>query len=814
MKNQRLSGIGDITGFSQSANSVVFRCAKGLVRLSVVNERVIRVEAVSGDSFPVKRSFVVLESVKPSETAFGVAEDSKGWLLTTSALRVHVTRSPCSLTFRDLQGRVLSEDASDIVVKGEGDELRCIKVLPKNEHYYGFGHKGGRLDKRGTRMVMWNQYQAYTPDSDPLSINVPFFVAIRAGIAFGVYLDSPAKSVFDMGAKNRKQYSFTCSDPHLDYYFIYGPDPKQVLYSYSRLTGTMPLPPRWVLGYHQSRYSYPTERRVREIARELRTRQIPCDVIWFDIHYMDGYRLFTWDKKAFRNPEKLIANLRAAGFHSVVIIDPGVKQEEAYSVYKSGVAKDCFLRKVDGSLFVGTVWPGSAVFPNFLSPAVRLWWGDLHTPLLDQGVAAIWNDLNEPQVFLYAEYDELAKTVHFDGERTYPDAYMHNLYANLENQATFEALLRRRPNQRPWILSRAGWAGVQRYAAVWTADCASTWEYLRVTVPMLLNLGMSGMPFVGSDIGGFFKDCTSELFTRWLEMAVFTPFCRDHTCDGTADQEPWAFGPEVEAISRRFINRRYQLLPYLYDLVYEAAVTGTPIVRPLVLEFPNDERCSATDDEFLLGGSLLIAPILRESAKEREVYLPAGKWIDQRTLQAYKGPSTIRVPAALGECPTFARVGSIIPLQPVVQHTGEPIKQLQLAVFPPTVAGDAVEYRHYEDDGETLGYKQGDVAFTQYWCHAEPGEIAFSILPREGSYNPGKRNYRLSIHAIEEKPHRVLLDERVLTRLRDVRRLDSVSTGWFWQRQNRTLQIQFPDNGNRLDLRIMCSREAEDQKRH
>lgn len=781
---------------------MVFRCTKGLVRLSVVDERVIRVEAVFGDSFPVKRSFVVLESIKPKGGAFGVSDDSSGWVLTTRALRVRVTRSPCHLAFEDLQGRVLDEDASDVVAKGEGEELRCIKVLPKNEHYFGFGHKGGRLDKRGTRMVMWNQYQAYTPDSDPLSINAPFFLAIRAGIAHGIYLDSPARSVFDMGAENPKQYSITCSDPHLDYYFIYGPDPKQVLYSYSQLTGTMPLPPRWTLGYHQSRYSYPTEKRVREIARELRNRRIPCDAVWFDIHYMDGYRLFTWDKKAFPTPQKLMTDLRATGFRSVVIIDPGVKQEKTYAVYKSGIAKDCFLHKSDGSLFVGTVWPGPSVFPNFLNPKVRQWWGDLHASLLKEGVAAVWNDLNEPQVFLYAEYDELAKTMHSDGERTYPDAYVHNLYANLENQATFETLLRHRPNQRPWVLSRAGWAGVQRYAAVWTADNTSAWDHLRVTVPMLLNVGMSGMPFVGSDVGGFFKDCSPELFIRWLQMAVFTPFCRDHTCDGTANQEPWAFGTEAETISRHSINQRYRLLPYLYDLIHEASLTGTPVVRPLILEFPNDERCCAVEDEFLLGASVLIAPILSEGARERQVYLPAGEWIDERTLRTYTGPVTIRVSAPLSDCPTFARIGSIVPLHPIVQHTGEPVDQLHLAIFPPTVVNDAVEYRHYEDDGETLAYQQGEVAFTQYWCQAEPDGIAFSILTREGAYDPGQRSYRLFFHQVGQQPAHVLLDEKQLTRIDDHDRFETVTTGWYWNAKNHVLWIQFPDNGNRMELKI------------
>ncbi len=793
--------VGDVLEVEVEGKSVNFRCDNALLRLSVRDEGVIRVRMTTGEAFTKDSSFLVLPLQRRSSPSIEFFEEEAGWCLKTSAVQVHINRSPCRLTFYDSQGQRLNEDVLPVGMSGNSFQVQCSKVLPSNEHFYGFGHKGGRLDKRGSKMIMWNQYFPYQPDTDPLSVNVPFFVAIRQGKAHGLFFDTTVRCFFDMGATSPETYTITIDEPELDYYFICGPSPKQVLYSYSQLTGKMPLPPRWTLGYHQCRYSYPNEQRIREVTSELRKRRIPCDSIWFDIHYLDGYRVFTWDKEAFPNPSNLIEDFAADGFRSVVIIDPGVKQEEDYPIYRDGLAYDYFLRKGDGNLFVGTVWPGAVVLPDFLQPKVRRWWGNLHTTLIEQGVAAIWNDMNEPQLFLYQEYDELVKVVHSDGRQTYPHAYIHNLYANLMNQSTFEALLRLRPNKRPWVLTRAGWAGVQRYAAVWTSDNSSKWDHLQVTIPMLLNLGMAGIPFVGADVGGFFNDCTPELFTRWIQMAVFTPFCRNHTYKDTVDQEPWAFTEKVETISRRYIEWRYQLLPYFYDLFYDASKTGTPIIRPLILEFPSDEHCHTVNDEFLLGSSLLVAPVLTEGKESREVYLPPGHWIDYHTKQRYTGPVIITVSAPLDQCPIFVRRGSIIPLQPVVQHSGEAVDLLHLDVYPSP--NGSIEYLHYEDDGETLAYQHGEMATTQYWCHTEAEEIRLDILPSEGSYTSDQRHYMVTIPTFEKCPTRVLLNAGQLRYMKSVTEFEKAEAGWCWRENNHTVIIKFPDTRTRMELCIL-----------
>jgi alpha-glucosidase len=796
---QPLVSIGDVVSIEKEKTSVTFQCENALLRLTIREARIIQIRTTFQDEFKLDESFIVIPSSKASPE-FELLEDADGWHLKTSALQVNISKSPCRLIFCDSQGTLINADTEPTGISGNNQQVCCSKVMPLKEHYYGFGHKGVPLDKRGTLMTMWNQHQLYKPDSDPLSVNVPFFIAIYQGNAYGLFFDTPAKSIFDMGASDSNSYTITLEDTELNYYFIFGPDPKQVLYSYSRLTGTMSLPPKWTLGYHQCRYSYPTEKRIREIASELRHRRIPCDAIWFDIHYLDNFRFFTWDMKAFPNPKQLISDLAKDDFHSVVIIDPGVVQDENYQVYQDGLANDSFLRKEDGEFFFGTTWGGPAVFPDFLQSKVRRWWGDLHIPLLKQGVAAIWNDLNEPQVFMIEEYDELAKAVHSDGNRIYPHTYIHNLYANLMNQATFEALQRLRPNIRPWILSRSGWAGVQRFAAVWTADNGSSWEHLRASVPMLLNLSMAGIPFVGADVGGFFGDCTPELFARWIQMAVFTPFCRDHTCVNTVDQEPWAFGEEVEEISRHYISWRYRLLPYLYDLAHEASITSTPIIRPLILEFPNDEHCHSVDDEFLLGPSLLIAPILTEGGKEREIYLPPASWVDPHTQEQYTGPTTIKIQTPLDYCPTFVRLGSIIPLHPVVQHTGEPIHQLHLDIYPSSFPDGAAEYSHYEDDGNTLAYKQNEIAITQYWCYTEPNKLQLDILAPEGTYNPESRTYFLNFRTLSKPPKNVILDSCDLTKIDNIESVDQTAEGWFWRDDDKTLIVKFPDRRNRMEV--------------
>ena len=662
--------------------------------------------------------------------------------ITTSALKVTVNHAPLRMSFATAAGESLDEDR-------EITANRIYKRLRDDEHVYALGEKNGPLDKRGWKLggyslTMWNSDTfGYDSSTDPIYVSVPFYIVMRKGVGFGVFLDNTYRSNFDIGHQTEGVLSFGAEGGPLDYYFIYGPDPKKVIERYTALTGRMPLPPLWALGYNQCRYSYFPESKVRFIAQNFRERHIPADVIWLDIHYLDGYKPFTWDRKRFPDPAKMIADLRADGFRIVTIIDPHPKAEKGYAPYDTGLAGDHFVKNPDGSIYEAPVWPsraedgltpdwskpgrGYSVFPDFSKPAARAWWGGLYADLVNVGVAGIWNDMNEPAVF-ETPTGTMPLDVRHNNEGAPTDhREIHNVYGMLMTRSTYEGLLKLRPNERPFVLSRASFAGGQRYAALWPGDNVSTWSHLQQSIPTLLGMGMSGFPFVGSDIGGFVDAPTPELYTRWLQTGVFYPFMRTHTAYGTPDQEPWSYGAAYEDINRRAIELRYQLLPHIYNVMREASETGVPAMRPLMLEFPSDEATYGISDEFLFGSDLLIAPVLREAATSRGVYLPAGDWYDFWTGEHYVGPKGIDVPVTLASIPIFVRGGAFVFMQPVVQSTSEmPGQPLQVMVF-----GDGERWL-YEDAGNGFGASMR----RKFSRHGDTIEVSAP----EGTYRPQARS--------------------------------------------------------------------------
>jgi alpha-glucosidase len=537
--------------------------------------------------------------------------------------------------------------------------------------------------------------------------------------------------------------------PELDYYLIYGRDPAAILRSYSELTGRMPLPPRWALGYHQCRWSYTSEAEVRDLARQFRARRIPCDVIHLDIDYMRGFRVFTWSPQRFANPARMISDLRRDGFKTVTIIDPGVKYEpEAdYEVFEQGVANDYFVRSAGGQLVHGYVWPDKAVFPDFIRPDVRAWWGEQHRGLVESGVAGIWNDMNEPALMDRPFGDDGQQiALPLDAPQGPPDertthAETHNLYGLTMARACREALDTLRPDQRSFVLTRSGFAGIQRWSAVWMGDNQSLWEHLEQSMPMLCNMGLSGVPFVGSDIGGFGGNATGELFARWMQLGMLYPFMRAHSALGTERHEPWAFGERVERICREYIELRYRLLPYLYTLFWEAASAGAPILRPLLYDFPTDPQTVALHDQLMLGPALMAAPIYRPGATHRAVYLPAGGWYDWWSGARYDGPTHMLAHAPLERMPLYVRAGAIVPLGPVLQYADErPLDELTLRIWP----GDGA-WTLYEDDGQSFAHQQGAFATTTIRVRSADAQTIVALAAREGPYSPPPRTITVEV---------------------------------------------------------------------
>ncbi|MCS7222530.1 MAG: glycoside hydrolase family 31 protein [Anaerolineae bacterium] len=757
MTEQAFQPIGHLLRWARRDATFDLFCQNGRVRVQVLTSNLIRVRATPMADFGPDESWAV---VKSEWDAPAVNVEENGWALalSTSELRLEIGKEPLRLRFYDAQGRLLSADEESRGMGWQGGAPVAYFALPDDEHILGLGEKVGPLDKRDHRWEMWNTdaHPRHLPTTDPMYESFPVYLGLRPGLGYARFFDNTWRSHFDFGYSEPGVFRYDAAGGELNYYFLYGPEPAAILARYSELTGRMPMPPRWALGHQQCRWSYYPEAKVREVAQKLRSHGLPTDVIYLDIDYMDGYRVFTWDRERFPDPKKLIADLRAQGFRTVTIVDPGVKVDEQYDVYREGVAHGYFCKKPDGSLFVGPVWPGDAVFPDFTHPEVRRWWGDLHQePLLDMGVAGIWNDMNEPAVFGGVGWTMDEDVIHYDYGHYTPHSKSHNVYGLLMTRATREALERMRPNERAFVLTRAAYAGVQRYAAVWMGDNSSWWEHLWLAMPMCLSVGLAGQPFVGVDIGGFSEDCTPELYARWVQLGAFTPLCRTHTALGTRDQEPYAFGPEVERIARRYLELRYRLLPYIYTLFWEASQTGAPIMRPLVYAYPDDPTTYEISDQFLWGHAFLVAPIYQEKVTHRAVYLPAGRWIDYWTGRMHEGPSWIVAEAPLDTLPLYVRAGSIIPTGPAMQYTDEkPLDPLTLEVF----GGGSGRFTLYEDDGLTMAYREGDWAITEMIYEETSSAATLTISARQGKYRPAPRRIIARFHGWPQPTTSITLD--------------------------------------------------------
>ena len=593
------------------------------------------------------------------------------------------------------------------VLNGHEDyKVYVSKTMEEDMYFYGLGERTGALNKKGKHYKNWN-----TDDPSPhgetfeqLYKSIPFLISIKDKEAFGIFFDNHFESHFDMGKENSNYYYFSAVDGNLDYYFIYGPSVKNVVNEYTNLTGKTPLPQMWTLGYQQCRWSYAPKERALEIANAFRDKGIPCDTIYLDIDYMDGFRVFTWDNKKFENPKAFTDELKNMGFKVVTIIDPGVKIDKEYSIYSEGLANDYFAKDKDGIVYKNKVWPGDSVYPDFMNSNVRKWWANNQKIMIDTGVSGIWNDMNEPASFNGPLPDDVA--FNEDGlEVTHKE--IHNVYGHMMSKATYEGI-KEYTNKRPFVITRACYSGTQKYSTIWTGDNQSTWEHLRMSIPMLMNLGLSGMCFCGTDVGGFGHDCTGELLSRWVQVGAFTPLFRNHSAMGTRDQEPWAFDKETEEINKKYIELRYKLIPYLYDLMWKCENTGEPIIRPLLFEYQDDKNTYEINDEFLCGDSILVAPVVEQGMRQKLVYLPKGsEWIDFWTGDSYNGGQYIIKEAPLDICPIFIKAASVIPNGVQQNYIGEKeIDELNLNIY---LSKDKKEFKyiHYNDDGESFDYKNG-----------------------------------------------------------------------------------------------------------
>jgi alpha-glucosidase len=531
-----------------------------------------------------------------------------------------------------------------------------------------------------------------------------------------------------------------------------------ILSAYTWVTGRMPAPPVWSLGFHHCRWHPYDAAAVLDLADQYRRRAVPCDVLWLDIDYMDGFRVFTWNTSRYPDPEGLVATLGDKRLRLITIIDPGVKAEPGYAVFDEGRDKNLFCKTESGRLYIGHVWPGRTVFPDFVKPEARAFWGRLNAEHVARGISGIWNDMNEPAT---GGIDPFAMRFDRDGQN-WPHERYHNQYALLMAMGTREGLLAARPDERPFILSRAGFAGIQRVSAQWMGDNTSSWAHLAMSVPMAAGLGISGQPFVGADIPGFGGRPTGELMVRWMQQGALTPFCRVHNCAGMPDQYPWSFGKGVENLCREAIELRYRLLPYLYATFLLASETGAPVQRPLVYHYQGDRQAREAEDQYLLGDALLVAAILEEGRTQRNVYLPEGTWVDWHTHETLRGGRWLTAQAPIDRIPLYARGGAVIPMlaEAPLSTMGHRPASIDLLVVVAEEDGEWTSVLH-EDDGTTYAFQRGAFLRTTIVLARQGKRVSISARTEGGGF-PEHERKRLRLVFANCEPKDVEIDgERV-----------------------------------------------------
>lgn len=617
----------------------------------------------------------------------------------------------------------------------EESGLNCARIpFPDDVDLYGTGEVVGPLKRNGTEVIMWNtdNYAYGTADGKRLYQSHPWIMGLRIdGSCFGVIVDHTWKQTFYLS----NPIDIKSEGPPFRILVIERDSPREMMHALGELTGTISLPPLWALGYHQCRYSYYPDDRVMEIAEEFRQRNIPCDVIWMDIDYMDGYRVFTFDPVGFPDPQALNAFLHEHGFKSIWMIDPGVKRDPGYFVYDSGTAQDVWVQKTNGSTYYGDVWPGECTFPDFTMPETRSWWSMLYQDFMATGIDGVWNDMNEPAVFNGPGGTMPEDNHHRGGGELPPDVHLryHNVYGYLMVQASREGIMQANPEKRPFVLTRANHLGGQRFAATWTGDNISSTEHMELSIPMSLTLGLSGQPFSGPDIGGFVGSPSAELMGQWMALGAFYPFCRNHTSTGTQDQEPWSYGEEVEQASRIALNRRYRLLPYWYTLFYEASLSGMPVMRPVFFADPTDLSLREEQEAFLVGSDLLVVPQWAEQPE-----LPSGIW-REIYISGDHFPDDPYQPQIL------QRGGSIIPLAQPMQSTEQfQADSITLLVSPDEEKLAAGEL--YADAGEGWGYLEGEYKVTGFEAIPVSADtLLVSCSSLEGHWDVSNRKYRVGV---------------------------------------------------------------------
>lgn len=784
---------GKVISFSKTAAGLNFNSDFAFAAINFYSDTVIRL-SFSQEPLSDRKSYAVVTDAEEGNHKFEESADKL--ILSSGSLHCELDKSDAKISFYKHSGQLINCDG--LPVSWIGTEVSVFKKLFNDEKFVGLGEKTGPLNRRGHAYTNWNTDKfAYAVDQDPLYASIPFYIGVQGGLCYGIFLDNTHKTTFNFGASSDRFSWFSAEDGVLDYYFIYGESIAEILEQYSKLCGFMPMPARWALGFQQCRYSYYPDKEIYQLADTFREKEIPCDVIYLDIHYMEEYRAFTFDPIRFPKPGEMVNYLKNKGIKTAVILDPGIAVKKGYEPYDSGIASDVFVKYPDGENYTGEVWPGKSHFPDFTSAATRRWWGGLMQFYTKLGVKGFWNDMNEPAAWGQCLPNNLL--FEMEGEKaTHREA--RNVYGMLMSRSTREGVEARMPNERPFLLTRAAYSGVQRYAALWTGDNVSSDEHLMLGQRLINSLGLSGISFCGNDVGGFAGEASHALYARWISLAAFQPFFRAHTAVNTKDAEPWSFGEEVEQIARNYISLRYRLMPYIYSMMRFSQQKGMPLNRSLVFDYAFEENTYKAEyqHQFFCGDSLLIAPV--ESTKDYvKVWLPESDWYCFWTGKKYSGNQEIVIESPLWRLPVFVKSGAIIPMQPNAQHLDESSKELTLHIYGNAKGRTVI----YEDDGISNDYL--NEVFSERLAILDSNSL--TITAACGNYYSTVETLKIVFHGfISDK---IELDGvQIITDFEDLRQLQPISgIDTFYENKGENLiekglqQFSIPYSRNKMTIK-------------
>ena len=753
-----------IINFSKDVDTLYFYTENDVVlQLTVLRDSVLRFRYTTTGNFENDFSYAITKYASTGYNHLEISENEKFYIVRTSKLICNISKENLKISIYDsLDGTLINEDELGFHWEESyhygGNIVKMSKTINDKESYYGLGDKPEHLNLKGKRFENWvTDSYAFGKHTDPIYKAIPFYTGLHHNKSYGIFFDNSFRSYFDFGQERRHVTSFWPQGGEMNYYFIYGPKMNDVIESYTDLTGKPhQLPPLWALGFHQCKWSYYPESEVKEITSTFRKLQIPCDAIYLDIDYMDGFRCFTWNKEYFPDPKRMVAELAAEGFKTVAIIDPGIKIDKEYSVFKEALDNDYFCKRADGPYMKGKVWPGECYFPDFTKPEVRDWWSGLFKELIeDIGVKGVWNDMNEPAVMEVPNKTFPDDVRHdYDGN---PCSHRkaHNIYGMQMARATYHGLKKFNYPKRPFVITRSAYSGTQRYTSTWTGDNVATWEHLNIANIQAQRMAMSGFSFVGSDIGGFAEQPQSELFTRWIQLGVFHPFCRVHSSGDHGNQEPWAFDEDVTNIVRKFIELRYQLLPYLYTAFWKLVEQGTPLLKSLVLFDQEDPQTHYRTDEFIYGNKILVCPVQEPNAKGRRMYIPRGKWYNFWTEEVVEGGKEKWVDAEIDSMPIFVKEGAIIPKYPIQQHVKE--KQIDQVTLDVYYKEGKEQSELYDDAHDGYDYTKGRYSYRTFKLTGKSNELIIQ-QHKEGKYEAPYQTFKLNLHGLPFTINEIQID--------------------------------------------------------